>query len=108
MKKQIKEMALAVCKNVMPSGNCHKDDMPCDLECVYGVCAQRLYNAGYRKQEWHKVSDELPKTSGLYIVCTDKGSVFTAHYYADCGRFNAPFKKSVLRWTEMPEAPREG
>lgn len=66
---------------------------------------RELYDEGYRKQVWRDVSDP-PKTSGLYIVCTDKGSVFTARYYADCGRFNAPFKKSVLRWTEMPEAPR--
>lgn len=68
--------------------------------------AEHLYNAGYRKQVWHKVSEELPETSGLYIVCTDKGSVFTAHYYADCGRFNAPFRKSAVWWTDLPEAPK--
>lgn len=99
MEKQIKEMT----------------DVLSDYTKKHGIMAsvvilenyaEILYNEGYRKQVWHDVSDP-PKTSGLYIVCTDKGSVFTAHYYADCGRFNAPFKKSVVRWTEMPEAPRE-
>lgn len=70
--------------------------------------AERLIKKGYRKQVWHDVSTDPPKTSGLYIVCTDKGSVFTAHYYADCGRFNAPFRKSAVWWTDLPEAPREG
>lgn len=76
-----------------------------DTSCV-SCLTIFLYNAGYRKQEWHKVSEEIPKTSGLYIVCTDKGSVCTAHYYADCGRFNAPFRKSVVWWTDFPEPPK--
>lgn len=52
--------------------------------------------------KWHKVSDELPKISGSYIISTDKGSVCTAHFYADCGKFNAPFGKSVVYWMPLP------
>ena len=81
----------------------------CDC-AYYGVdglmIAEGLYNAGYRKQEWHKVSEELPEASGLYIICTDKGSVFPAHFYADCGRFNALFGKSVVYWMPFPKPPK--
>lgn len=70
--------------------------------------AHCLQCEGYHKQEWHDVATDPPKTSGSYIVCTDKGGVCTAHYYADCGRFNAPFKKSAVWWTYLPEAPQKG
>lgn len=48
--KQIEEMAKAMCVDGMPNGNCDLTDAPCDLECVYGYCAERLYDKGYRKQ----------------------------------------------------------
>lgn len=47
--KQIEEMAKAMCVDGMPNGNCDLTDAPCDLECVYGYCAERLYDKGYRK-----------------------------------------------------------
>ena len=89
MKKQIKEMALGICKNVMPNGNCHKDNMPCDFDCVYGVCAQRLYNAGYRKQgegEWLCIY--LNKFEHLSKhKCSECGFVNTTryNYCPNCG-----------------------
>lgn len=70
------------------------------------------YEKGYadglhhRESEWISVEERLPETSGSYIVCTDKGGVCTAHFYADCGRFNAPFGKSVVYWMPLPEPPK--
>ena len=81
----------------------------CDC-AYYGVdglmIAEGLYNAGYRKQEWISVEERLPETSGSYIVCTNKGSVITAHYYADAKRFSAPFGKNVVYWMPLPIAPK--
>ena len=61
-KKQIEEMAHDMCGNFMSNGNCATDDEPCNLECVYGWCVERLYCKGYRKQsegEWlHGVYNE--------------------------------------------------
>ena len=100
MKKQIEEMARVVeiteqiardAVGALPSPRMYARD---------------LYEKGYRKQEWISVEERLPKTSGSYIVCTDKGGVCTAHFYADCGRFNAPFGKSVVYWTDLPEPPK--
>ena len=80
-------------------------------DCAYfGVdglmIAEGLYHAGYRKQEWISVEEELPETSGSYIISTDKGGVCTAHYYADAKKFSAPFGKSVVYWTNLPEPPK--
>lgn len=76
-----------------------------DEDLIFDV-AEAIVNEGYSKREWHDVSSDPPKESGLYIVCTERGSRFTAHYYADCGRFNAPFGKSAKLWTFMPELPK--
>ena len=59
MEKQIEKMAKTMCGNGMKDGNCATDDSPCYLECVYGTCAERLYNAGYRKQS--EVIDDFAK-----------------------------------------------
>lgn len=87
MQKQIEEMARDFC---IPEQ---------DAEIMY-----RVY--GYRKQVWHKASDELPETSGSYIVCTNKWSVCTAHYYADAKKFSAPCGKNAVYWTCLPEPPK--
>lgn len=57
-KEQIEEMAKELCGNGMPNGNCAMDDEPCNLECVYGCCAEKLYAKGYRKQGKNTI--ELP------------------------------------------------
>lgn len=103
MEKQIDNKAKALIAEVAQTLlDCSKENQNCVSMVTLAIS---LYEKGLLRQPWHDVSDP-PKTSGLYIVCTDKGSVFTAHFYADCGRFNAPFKKSVVRWTEMPEPPK--
>ena len=130
MEKQIEEMAIIIAKqNCKPCGceNCDfayeygTKEESCEDYLSYRKMAQAFYNAGYRMQEvvgsfyatpmkmmWHKVSDELPKTSGSYIVCTNKGNVYIAHYYADCGKFNAPFGWVVEYWMSLPSAPKGG
>ena len=74
--KQIEEMAKAMCGNGMSNGNCATDDEPCNLECVYGCCAEKLYAKGYRKQsegEWkieseiHQMLDDVDEE--LYVEC---------------------------------------
>ena len=72
--KQIEKMARKMCRNYQPNGNCVADYDPCDLECVYGYCAERIYCAGYRKQsegEW--VLLEECANEGVYCsVCHKK------------------------------------
>lgn len=110
-REKIEEMAKAMCGNGMANGNCAMDDEPCNLECVYGCCAERLYAAGYRKQdeafsrphenggEWISVEERLPQIDkngkGRYggersvrVLCVCKqrgGKTFVKEgYYEPC------------------------
>lgn len=83
MEKQIDNKAKALIAEVAQTLlDCSKENQNCVSMVTLAIS---LYEKGLLRQPWHDVSDP-PKTSGLYIVCTDKGSVFTAHFYADCGR----------------------
>jgi hypothetical protein len=86
--KQIEEMAKAMCVDCMPNGSCAKTDAPCDLECVYGYCAERLYDKGYRKQsegEWIERDCITESKRGRTIhYSTQKCSV--------CGKWNGRHK----------------
>ena len=87
-REKIDEMAKAMCGNGMSNGNCAIDDEPCELECVYGCCAERLYSKGYRKQikaEWIISSD------GYYPYCSrcknePKNGVMT-DFCPNCGAY---------------------
>ena len=50
MEKQIEEMARAMCRSYKGNGVCNADESLCNLECLYGYCAERAYCVGYRKQ----------------------------------------------------------
>ena len=108
--KQIEEMAKAMCINGMPNGNCVLDDDPCSLECVYGYCAERLYNAGYRKQEWISVEERLPETNKKVLVCYSNGSMDIAQYIRVDGFElwfeETTFTKHITHWMPLPEAPK--
>lgn len=103
MEKQIEEMAKLTCKS---HRSCYGGECIGSNICAVRENCEKIFNAGYRKQEWHKVSEELPETSGLYIVCTKKDSVCTAHYYADAKKFSSPAGKCAKYWTYMPEPPK--
>ena len=111
MEKQIEEMAMGICKNVMPSGNCHKNNMPCDLECVYGVCVKRLYEAGYRKQEWISVEERLPNEYERVIGCVTKkvSSPVSGECFRVGNRFQFPtlgYNRPISYWMPLPEPPK--
>lgn len=73
-KEQIEEMAKAMCGNGMANGNCVMDNDPCNLECVYGICAERLYAKGYRKQSVSTVEFPCKVGQTIYVVdvCAEK------------------------------------
>lgn len=94
--KQIEEMAKAMCGNGISNGNCVMDDEPCNLECVYGCCAEKLYAKGYRKQsegEWNTVVDNK---CDIVTEC----SVCKKHFWF--------MKKGQLNIDRMPFCPKCG
>ena len=84
--KQIKEMAKELCGYSKPNGNCEFDDKPCNLECIYGRCAEIIYTAGYRKQsegEWIWKSNGYMKRP--HCSCCDKQKDWETSYCPSCG-----------------------
>ena len=73
-KKQIEDMAHDMCGNFMSNGNCATDDEPCNLECVYGCRAEKLYCKGYRKQSVGEWKTNIPATIRVFetnsITCS--------------------------------------
>ena len=64
--------------------------------------------------EWVSVEDELPARDGVYLVFTMRGSVTTAHFYAektfsDGHRRSANWQgnRKVTHWMPLPEPPEE-
>lgn len=63
--------------------------------------------------EWKDVKKELPKCSGMYIVCTRSGCIMNVHYSEKFKAFNADEKtdahalKNVRWWAEMPDLIEE-
>ena len=62
--------------------------------------------------EWVSVEDELPARDGVYLVFTTRGSVTTAHFYAektfsDGHRKSANWQgnRNVTHWMPLPAPP---
>ena len=113
--KQIEEMA----KVISDEGCIDIPDNECDSCDSCAVCkAERLYNAGYRKQsEWISVEERLPEITHPatpVLVCTKQKLLRTAYYYkADIRsefdgfyEHSSPCKIDVTHWMPLPEAPK--
>ena len=62
--------------------------------------------------EWVSVEDELPARDGIYLVFTTRGSVTTAHFYAEkvfkddyrrCANWQG--NRNVTHWMLLPVPP---
>lgn len=62
--------------------------------------------------QWHNAKNDLPQTTGSYIVLTDNFDVCIAHYYVPtkyhkrCGFTGVPGQQ-VTHWIELPDLPEE-
>ena len=89
--------------------------------------ADHLIAHGVRLEEkqatsdgWIPVEERLPEEDGSYLVCTDLGSVYTSHFYAEkhfasmCvygyvreAQWSRRGKAKVTHWMPMPQPPKE-
>lgn len=89
MKAQIEEMAKKICGNHY-KGDCVGGECVCQYECIYAVFANRIYNAGYRKQkkgEWLYNRGQAPNEP-LYFcsLCAEGGSEYGRdNFCPNCG-----------------------
>ena len=85
--KQIEEMAELMCDEY-DNGICRTDRYECNHNCYYhNKAAQRLYEAGYRKQsegEWKK--GNMPTYGGYKCsVCGGNTIHYKANFCPNCG-----------------------
>lgn len=120
--KQIEEMAKVMC-DFYGTEKCYDCRYCCD--CHLKQEAERLYNAGYRKQsepiscgheksEWISVEERLPDKDGEYL--TWNGIIYYLIWFnASLGLWNVSEDgntsaaiRGVTHWMPLPEAPKKG
>lgn len=105
MKEHIEEMAKEMCEVCYSKPFCKVISAHCPIAIRD---AERLYNAGYRKQEWISVEDRLPDTDEVLV------------YYRKGVGHAAPKKQGLdnmdwdvffnitgtTHWMPLPEPPK--
>ena len=106
MKEQIEEMARKICCNHY-NGDCVGGECICQYECIYAVYANRLYNAGYRKQEWISVDDGLPTwEDGKVLIYTTHGISIPQRTTSERWQGDLAKPKWITHWMPLPEPPK--
>lgn len=109
--KQIEEMAKLTCNS---QRSCYKGDcLGCKICAVRENC-EKLYDAGYRKQEWINVDERLPRESEVVLVYNGEilQRIYTSYnnevrWWSDeC--WSSTEKLGVTHWMPLPEAPKGG
>lgn len=59
--------------------------------------------------QWISVEERLPSISGKYIVCTEKGSVYSTGFrvYGESGHFQTDINTHITHWMPLPVPPEE-
>ena len=110
--KQIEEMARKMCRNYQQNGSCAADDDTCQLECIYGYCAESIYCAGYRKQEWIPANEPPKEYRDEYgelipfLVCEDGTEYPFRAMYDGKSWGDGLFAIPVTHWMPLPEPPK--
>lgn len=108
--KQIEEMAKVMC-GYYGTEKCYDCRYCCD--CHIKQEANRLCNAGYRKQsegEWISIEERLPESLQRVLAIDTEGDMFTSVYVSFATGRNAwstSFRHlgSVTHWMPLPEPP---
>ena len=104
LRETCERLECASCELVMPVGN---------ILSAYDVAIDAL-----REQEerwWIPVTERLPESGGTYIVRSDRGSIYTSHFYPPRksrigiygGNWTPRGKTTVTHWMPLPELPKE-
>jgi hypothetical protein len=100
--KQIEEMAKDIC---CVKQNCNDICHPTN-SCRALKYAVRLYEAGYRKQEWISVEDRLPKKHETVLVFINVGKYrfISTDFLCSSGKWYDQ-GTDVTHWIPLPKPP---
>ena len=110
--KQIEEIARDFNKGMCSDRESVESCIDCvgaSEECLlYGMIATRIYNAGYRKQEWISVEERLPE-DGVWVLGystkSGRGGLCNClkSYVREFGDYD-----DTTHWLPLPEFPKKG
>ena len=105
--EQIEEM-IEIVKPFVSGLACEEESGSCELtdcrSCNARDLSNKLYTAGYRKQEWISVEDRLPdKYKSVLISCEDEVRI---DYIDAYGFWHDNYPYRVTHWMPLPEAPK--
>lgn len=109
MYKEIEEMTKSYCDRTVECKKCDRY-----YECDLTEICEAIYDAGYRKQVWHKVADgDLPAQLKDVLCVTEdiyKDKMITVGcitnnnlWFLECDRERWHNIEDVIAWTELPE-----
>ena len=108
--KQIEEMAEVIKCEATNSLQCPR------TTCV--ICkATKMYNAGYRKQEWISVEERLPDKGKEVLAYRGdfNGDMMNTYTYLGSGNWEDDYgyrgsteHEGITHWMPLPEAPKGG
>ena len=103
-REKIEEIAEFICYSEIEP-NCETCYFK-DKDCRTLHIGERLYNAGYRKQEWISVVERLPETyeDVLYFNGQSVGVDFICSDGTWCDE--EIHGKPITHWMPLPEAPK--
>lgn len=124
--KLIAEMARIIghCESTLhPDIECHNKATGCyciENPCHNQMIAEKLYNVGYRKQEWISVDERLPEDNGDELILhTEDGCVGAGRFAIYGGEalfswmdnegsdfYYLGTDSKVTHWMPLPEAPK--
>lgn len=121
--KQIEEMASLIMTNCAYKWceDCKYIEKP---HCIEKRSAEKIYNAGYRKQEWISVDERLPDVGDTYLVVVKLKYKWETEwkYYVDAADFvfengyidswntlndwNEGQECHITHWMSLPQPPK--
>ena len=102
---QIEEISKILCGMKNGCDGCMFNKVHCN-ERNY---AEKIYNAGYRKQsEWISVEERLPERTGKYLVFTYNRRLYIGDFIDHYCDGNPQFDDyKVTHWMPLPEPPKK-
>ena len=109
-KEQIEEIMKDLCQNDFCSSECRGHcRFPVDHYCWdVEIVAEKLYNAGYRKQEWISVEERLPDGQGRFLIADEAGDMMVAFWTKQFGWLSSVRTNKVTHWMPLPMPPKGG
>lgn len=100
------ERALQCCANgCAPKAACAYNRRVQCLDDLLSDLVPYIWQVKSNIPRWVSVADAVPGETGSYIVCTDRGAVCTARFYAEGGIFAGVAGRHVTHWMPLPEPP---